>query len=95
MQEDARTRDRNQRPKIIEEKKDCREVSRSDLAFLSLLGGSVGEKGRTKFGEYLIPEFGDAPYDGEDDAFSDQNTEHIGGNLATILGRVEEFIGFV
>jgi len=70
-------------------------VSGSNLACLSLLGGSGGENCRATSGENLVPEFGDAPHDGEDDAFSDQDAKDIDCNLATILARVEEFIGFV
>ena len=47
------------------------------------------------FGEDFIPEIGNAPHDGEDDAFSDQNTEHVSSNLATVETWVQELVGFV
>lgn len=48
---------------------------------------------RATFGKNDVPELGNPPHNGEDDAFSDQNTEHIRRNQSTILARVEKFIG--
>lgn len=70
-------------------------ISRSSLAYLALLFvGDIVENGGTTFDEYFVPEFGDPPYDGEDGAFSDKDTEHISRNLPTIRAGVEELISF-
>ena len=53
-----------------------------------LLGGKVGGDPGAAFGKYFVSEFGEPPYDGEDDALSDQNTENVTRNLSTIRGRV-------
>lgn len=59
-----------------------------------LLEGSVAKDGGATFGKDEIPKLGDPPYDGEDDAFADQDAEHVSGNEPTILSRVEELVGF-
>ena len=72
-----------------------RGISRSSLAYLALLVvGDIVEDGGTAFNEYFVPEFGDPPYDGEDDTFSDKDTEHISCNLPTVCTGVEELVSF-
>jgi len=84
--------DSDQRPKIMEEKYG-RGINRSNLAHLVLIFiVNVANNHGATFGEDLVPEFGDPPCDGEDDAFSDQDTKHISRNLPTILIRVEELV---
>jgi len=58
-----------------------------------LLERSVDKGGSATFSEDDIPKLGDPPYDGEDDAFPNQDTEYISGNPPTVLTRVEEFVG--
>ena len=55
----------------------------------------MGQDRSATFGKDDIPKFGDPPYDGEDDAFPNQDTEHISGNLPTVPTRVEELVSFV
>lgn len=52
----------------------------------------MGDRGATSLGKYLVPELGEAPCDGEDDAFSYQNTEHICCDLSTISTRIKEAV---
>ena len=66
-----------------------------DLAYVDLLlRGNVGESRGAAFGKDFVPEFGKPPYDGEDNAFSDQDTEDISRDLSTIRSRVQELVGF-
>jgi hypothetical protein len=62
---------------------------------LTLLRGVVPKNRGTTFGKDFVPEPCDAPDDGKYDAFSNQDTEHIGSNSSAILTRVEELVSFV
>lgn len=66
-----------------------------DLPYLTLLRGTVLKNCGTSIGKDFIPEPGDAPHDGKDDAFSNQNTEHVSSNFSAILSGVEELVSFV
>jgi hypothetical protein len=55
--------------------------------------GGVPRSRRATFGKDGIPELGNPPHNGEDDAFSDQNTKYIGRNQSTIPTRIEKLIG--
>jgi len=52
----------------------------------------VGNRGGTSLGKDLVPELGETPHDGEDDAFSYQNTEHICCDLSAISTRIKEVV---
>jgi len=58
-----------------------------------LLEGSVGKGSSAAFGKDDIPKLGDPPYYGKDDAFPNQDTDHISGNLPTVLSWVKELVG--
>ena len=67
----------------------------SDLACADLLlRENVGDDRGAAFGKDFVPELGKPPYDGEDDALSDQDTEDVSRNLSTIRSRVQELVGF-
>jgi hypothetical protein len=66
------------------------------MVYFTLLGGRVvGNRGRTSLGEDFVPELGEAPCGGEDDAFSDQDTKHICCDLCTMQSRIKEVVCFV
>jgi len=63
------------------------------MVYFTLLGGRVvGNRGRTSLGEDFVPELGEAPCGGEDDAFSDQDTKHICCDLCTMQSRIKEVV---
>ena len=68
----------------------------SNPARLALLfqRSPINNSGAT-VGKNDVPKLGDSPYDGEDDAFPDQDTEHISGNQSTVFTWIEELVSFV
>lgn len=54
-----------------------------------------GKNWDATFGEDFVPELGKPPHDGEDDAFPDQDAEHITRNLPAVHIRVQELVGCV
>ena len=72
-----------------------RGVRVSDLARLAfLLRGNIAKNGGATVGKDFVPKRGDPPHDGEDDGFSDQDTEHISRNQPTIQSRIKKLVSF-
>lgn len=66
------------------------------MVCFTLLGGTVvRNRGATSLGKDFVPELGKAQCNGEDDAFSYQNTEHIRRDLCTMKTRIKEVVSFV
>jgi len=63
------------------------------ILFALLREGSATDERSATFCKDDIPKFAEAKDDGEDDAFPDEDAEHISGDLATVLTRVEELVG--
>jgi len=77
-------------------KRHGRGVRRSNLAWLTLLlRGNVAKNRGATLGKDFVPKLSDPPYNGEDDAFADQDAEHISCNQSTIPIRIEELVSFV
>lgn len=59
--------------------------SRSNMVYFTLLGrGVAGNRGGAPLDKDIVPELGEAPCNGEDDAFSNQNAEHIRRDLCAM-----------
>ena len=80
---------------MIEYKSDEEGVGSTVVYFTFLRGTLVGNRGATSLGKNLVPELGEAPCDGEDDALAYQNTEHICCDLSAISARIKEVVSFV
>jgi len=62
------------------------------MVCFTLLGAVVGNRGATSFGKDFVLELAEAPNDGEYDAFSYQNTEHVCCDLSTISTWIKELV---
>lgn len=84
---EIRTRGSDQKPGTQNEKRGSNPPRLALLSQRRPINNSSATVGKDD-----VPKFGDSPYDGEDDAFPDQDTEHISRNQSTVLTWVEELV---